>query len=172
MPVANELELSKRRMKLLPVDFSELQAAFHDGCWERRYYLDVATGDVVLVTEVTRHSLQAIYDEVGEEGAFVLLTTDELRQAHQVELDDERYLKIPERNSAEILAWCDHFAQIVEPPLQRLLWRSLDNADLIGFEQMLTFDPPTKQQWQQFKQNQIRAQLTNWLNQHEIDPIF
>ena len=137
----------------------QLIAAYFDGSWERRYYYDRMTVAVICIPETVRNQLQAIYDEVGEDDVGEL--SADLAQAHAVEMDDSRYLKVPEWKTA----WQDRdqFATLVPAPLQRLLWRALDLQNAALFERTLSLEPDQAAAWQQFKQTRARTFLMAWL---------
>jgi hypothetical protein len=42
-------------MKKLKVDWIELEVAFEDNSWEHSHFLDLETGEVLLVSDEDRH---------------------------------------------------------------------------------------------------------------------
>ena len=55
--------MSEERIpRRLRVDLSELEVAFDDASWERSYYLDLETGQVVWITQETHRQLESIYE--------------------------------------------------------------------------------------------------------------
>src|SRR5215210_5231736 len=70
-------------MRKVKVDLDELVSAFDDGSPERNFYLDVDTGEVVLVTDETRRELEKIYEEMYGEGDEPVVAFEEvLRQCN------------------------------------------------------------------------------------------
>lgn len=149
-------------MTQLLIDLNALCEAYENGSWSRRFYLDSHSGAVVEVTETQRIALQAIYDEEGEASANI---PPALQQAHAVELDDERYWKIPTCTKKRLLELGDQFSETVERPLQRLLWRALDAHDVGWFERMLGMESAELHRWQQYKQTAHQQTLTDWLTE-------
>jgi hypothetical protein len=50
-------------MRKLKVDLDELAYALEDASWETDYYLDLETGQVVMVRDEMRRELESIYEE-------------------------------------------------------------------------------------------------------------
>ncbi|MDP9379730.1 MAG: hypothetical protein M3Q29_06190, partial [Chloroflexota bacterium] len=101
----------KRR---LVVDLSELEIAFENSLHELSYYLDLQTGEVVLVTEDARRELEGIYAEVmGEDGQEMVALEEALQerdlkewQREDVRVADRveegfgtRYIEVPGQDS-------------------------------------------------------------------------
>ena len=149
-------------MTQLTIDLNALCEAYEHGSWSRRFYLDSISGAIVEVTETQRIALQAIYDEEGEESANI---PPALQHAHTVELDDDRFWKIPTCTKKALMQLCNQFSETVERPLQRLLWRALDAHDVGWFERMLGMESAELHRWQQHKQAAHQQTLTNWRNQ-------
>ncbi|MGB1253059.1 MAG: hypothetical protein ACPG8W_20765 [Candidatus Promineifilaceae bacterium] len=148
------------------INLNALCNAYENGTWSRRFYLDVHTGTVVTVTEAERMLLQDLYDEFGEDSAEI---PPPLQQAHAVELDDERFLKVPACPQASLATLRDNFSETVSQPLRRLLWRALDANDGAGFERMLGLESAELKRWHTFKQAAFETTLNAWLskNKHE-----
>lgn len=142
----------------------DLLRAIEDDCWQRRYYYDCATREVVCVTEATRAVLQAIYDEVGEHGADVLLPDALTRAAHAVEMDDDRFLRVPSLASGEKLRQADRFAATADPALRPLLYRALDNQDEAQFERSVGFEPAVRAAWEAQWRTYLRTKVAAWLS--------
>lgn len=54
-------------MKQLPVDLDELALAFENASYEMSYYLDLETGETVLVTQEISSQLEGLYDRAYEQ---------------------------------------------------------------------------------------------------------
>ena len=50
-------------MRRLKVDLAELTVVFNSAWGEMRHYLDLETGQVIMVSVETRRQLEAIYEE-------------------------------------------------------------------------------------------------------------
>lgn len=149
--------------------------AVRHGHWAERYYLDVIDGNVVRVSERIRAILQDVYDTVGEEAAGAYLDTWEhaeiadLRLAHAVEMDDDRYRKLPEMTLAVRLRWMDAFTGTVrDRALRRMLVAALESDDPARFERALALEPAQQRRWEQFTVTQIRALFADWQAREQI----
>src|SRR6266545_3102319 len=100
----------------LSIKFVDLEAAFEDASGAVRYYLDLETGQVVMITDEIRVELEAIYEELdaepgAEDDAFAAALRqrdlpawirEALDVAHQVEQGyGTRYITIPMADSSE-----------------------------------------------------------------------
>jgi hypothetical protein len=115
------------------------------------------------VTEKVRGALQSIYDVQGEEVAS--LPTVELQRAHAVEMDDERFLRLPAVAAGEKLLQCDLFAESADPPLQNLLYTALDHQDTTWFERILQMEPTEYKRWQVAWYGYLAEKFAQWLTQ-------
>lgn len=57
-----------RPRRRLRVDMDELESAFDNASHELRYYLDLETGDVVMVTDEARREVVALDEEIYGDG--------------------------------------------------------------------------------------------------------
>ena len=158
--------------KIVNIDFKYLYLAYCSGSWEKRYYLNTKTGALPVVYERTRKRLQDVYDEVGEDSAEKHIDVDdvELLEAHEIEMDDSLYLKVPERKLA--LDDYDQFAQTREPAIRRLLWSALDMHDYAKFERVLMMEERSGHyaSWHAYLEKIAQPELTKWLRHHNIFP--
>ncbi len=110
----NQGETQKRRK--LKVDLPELEFAFEDASGGASYYLDLETGQVVMITGEIRRELEDLYEEAynGEEGEPIALADilqrhdlpewmrEALQEADQVEVGyGTRYISVPRADSHE-----------------------------------------------------------------------
>lgn len=51
-------------MRKLKVDLSELELIFDVASWETNHYLDLQTGQVVMIMDETRSELERLYEEI------------------------------------------------------------------------------------------------------------
>lgn len=158
-------------MQPIRCHIDQLFHAYEQGDWQQRYYFDCTSGDVVLVTEALRASLQEIYDRVGEQAAADHLATADLRQAHAVEMDDARYWRVPTRPPATWARLRDGFAATVDSPLQRLLWLALDYNDAAYFDRLLERDAEQGLRWRAYRMAEAHNALRAWLNTQGFEPL-
>jgi len=126
-------------MKKIKVNLSELTYIFDDAWWETSHYLDLETGQVVMVTDETRQELESIYEEYNPEEqpfdlAEILQERDlpewqrqTLLEADQVEAQyGSRYIGLPEADSHQGYRDMDRFITTVEDErLRDQLWRAI-----------------------------------------------
>lgn len=146
---------------------SPIYTAMEDDCWERRYYFDVATETVICVTEAVRGALQAIYDVQGEE--IEQLPTPELQRAHEIEIDDERFWRMPAVDAPEKLIQCDLFAESVDSALKNLLYSALDRQDFAWFERILAMESAEYSRWQIAWDSYLEEKFQTWLTQQSAN---
>lgn len=158
-------------MQQIEGHLDHLCAAYERGCWQERHYLDRLSGRVVIVTEETRAALQEVYDRVGEQAALPWLNDASLQAAHQVEMDDERYWKVPTRSRTAWAQLRDSFAAGVEPPLQRLLWQALDYDDPAQFDRLLALDAGDAARWHAFRMADAERALRAWLAAQGVELV-
>ena len=157
----------------ITIEFDRLYHAFCNGSWEQRYYLDCQSGDVEWVTEKMRRKLQDVYDAVGEDSAEKHFKGSdgeiyELEKAHKIEMDDERFLKIPERKIP--IDVYDDFANSCEPAIKKLLWRALDSQGLAHFERILMMDERSGLYagWHEHLKKHAESELKKWLKRENL----
>jgi hypothetical protein len=68
-------------MRKLKIDLGELEAALDNAFPEHRYFLDLETGEVVLITDDTSRQLEELYAELPEDA-------DVAEAVRQLELHD------------------------------------------------------------------------------------
>jgi len=81
----------------LEINWMELDAAFQSGLWEMRYFLDLETGEVVLVTDEAARYLEELLDD--ELPGWM---QDMVELARKIEGGyGKRYIRIPKADSHE-----------------------------------------------------------------------
>ena len=99
-------------MRKLEINWIELDAAFQGGSWDMRFYLDLETGDVVMVTnEIARYLKEPPDYDLPD------WMQHDLQMARQVEeRDGTRYIRIPQKDrctSEWMVEWLE--SEGVEP---------------------------------------------------------
>jgi len=175
-----------RRLK---VDLSGLVAAFDDTSWEWGYYLDLETGETVMVTDETRQQLERIYDEAApeetadEEVDITLILNqlllpewekDALREANQVEVGfGTRYISVPRAEPSEAYRDMEEFITTVRNQrLQERLWQAISGRHPFRqFKDVLADNPTEGERWFRFKDSRVRERVLEWLEEEGIEPI-
>ena len=173
-------------MRKLQVDLVELQAALENSFPEHRYFLDLESGTVVLVTDETSRELEDVYAELPEEAESAQVVEairqrplqdwqiEELLQADQVEKGyGTRYIRAEPRDPhADYRDMEDFIATVSDVRLQERLWRAISGRGAFRyFKGVLDECPQERERWFAFKDAQVRQRLLDWLAEENIEPI-
>ena len=178
-----------RAMRELKVDPAELETAFDYAAWERAYYLDVETCEVIMISDEIRGELERLYEELGGESeiqpdalAEALQQRDlpewrrrALQEADQVKAGyGTRYLRVPTADSHEGYGDMEDFiATVRDERLQDGLWRAIRGRGAFRyFKDVLSDYPHERERWFKFKDAQVRQRVLDWLESEGIKPIM
>jgi hypothetical protein len=149
----------------------ELEAAFQissGGLVEIHHYLDLETGEVVMVTsEVTRYLEEPPDEELPD------WMQHELQIAEQVEEGyGTRYIRIPEEDSHEGYRDMERFISTVRNDrLQDQLWRAIQGRGAFRYFKDVLYDyPAERERWFAFKDRRLHERISWWLESEEIEP--
>lgn len=160
-------------MRRIRLDVAELASAFEGGSQGMHYYLDLATGKVVSVTDGAFERLERLYEEDGApEGqeptppAELLARADlmdwegdagELELAAAVE-DRERYRPVPISEArTDWSDMADYATTVEDPGLRAQLQRALDGPrPFRRFKDVLAGDRRTEQRWFAWRNARLR----------------
>jgi hypothetical protein len=177
---------AKRKLK---IDLVDLESAFehHDFSMEMDYFLDLETGEVVLVTGEARRLLEDVYEEyadpdTGEVDWPTILPDldipewqkETLPVADGVEAGfGTRYIRIPQMESYEgyndMVAF---IATVSNPRLQNRLERAIRGKGAFRhFKDVLLNYPQERERWFQFSNERMRQRVLDWLDEEGIEPI-
>ena len=134
------------------VDFEELRFAIEDASYEHQYFLDTATGEVILVSE---------YDD-EEESSQRLEEIDEAEPG--------RYLRVPRAESRDGYEDMQDFIDTVsDKPLQQLLEVAIHGRGAFRrFKDVLARDPAEQQRWFGFQTERLNMRARKWLAEEGI----
>jgi hypothetical protein len=175
-------------MQQLKVDLGELAFAFESGFHELSNYLDLETGEIVVVTDDARGHLEAIYEamngEEGEElpGMATLLAEwglpdwqrQAVLQADAVERGyGDRFLAVPQMGSHEAYRDMEDFIIIIRSPrLRELLDVAITGRGAFRrFKDVLYNYPHEEKRWFAFKEARMVERVREWLEAHDIEPV-
>jgi len=171
-------------MRALKVDLAQLAAALEYNSWETHYYLDLETGEIVLLTDETFHQLEEIYEEAeaGEplDLAAYLERDDQpawqkqdVLLAAQVE-DRGRYAPIEADDPHEGYRDMEDFiATVRDDRLQKQLWRAIRGRGAFGrFKDILARRPDELERWFEFTDRLNQQRALDWLVAEGIEPII
>jgi hypothetical protein len=182
----------KRKVK---VDMMELDAALQSSSYEMRYYLDLETGRIVLITGEMSRKLDRIYEEIYDEEKReltvtleeylekqddpdwqkqMLLDADRIeREYGSTELNRTRYIRVEQDDPHADYNDMERFIRTVEDPeLRDRLWRAIRGRGAFRYFKDVLYDhPEVREQWFEFKDAQQQRRLERWLENHDIEPI-
>jgi len=173
-------------MKKLKIDFDEIQSAMEDISRDAfDYFLDLSTGEVIILSEEIMQKLLDTLEEHFE---------DDIGEYDEVELDEEckipewmegeaeiaveifieekdRYARIPERNSSN--GFAAMFAEgLKDGELREELLHILDGKGAFRrFKDALEPFPVERKMWYRFNAMAARTEITEWLRTLDIDPV-
>jgi len=157
-------------MKKLKVDMAELEAAFEDASWEMNYYLDLETGEVITVTDEMR-----LYWEEPPDYPLPDWQQEWVEMAKQVEDGyGSRYVSVPQGDSRQGYQDMERFISTVQDDcLREQLWRAIEGRGAFRyFKDVLADHPRERERWFDFKNEQVRWRVLNWLESIGIEPTI
>ncbi len=174
-------------MRKLKIDLFDLAYALENVSWETNHYLDLETGQVIMVFTDTYRELEdfyeAAYDSESEE-AFDLAEVLEQRglpewqkqvllEAYQIQANSSRYLAIPRADSYEGYNDMEAFIFTVEDSrLQDRLWQAIRGRGAFRrFKDTLARYPRERNRWFEFKDKLMEQRVLDWLASEGIEPI-
>jgi len=173
----------------LKIKMSELESAFEhrDPMMEIEYYLDLETGDVLMVTGEVNRLLEKASEnyadpETGEvdwPAAYEGLNIPDwqktaLEEAARVEAGyNTRCIPIPSARSYEgyneMVAFID---TVSDRNLQRNLQRAISGRGAFRyFKDVLSDYPKARQRWFEFQSGRMRQRVLDWLEENGIELI-
>ncbi len=176
-------------MRELKLDLGMLIYAFEDASWMMNYYLDLETGQVVMISDDTRRQLERIYegaDDAEAEAGFGLAQVlrqsdlhewqqDELLEADQVEAGyGSRYIEVPTAESYEGYRDMEDFIfTLRDERLQERLWGAIRGRGAFRrFKDVLAYHPRERERWFEFQEERLRERVLDWLESEGIQPIL
>ena len=157
-------------MKRLKVDMLGLMAAFEDASWEMNYYLDLESGEVVMLT-----SEELGYVDEPPDWPLSEWEQEMVKQAEEIWLDDgKRYLDVPKADSREGYGDMEDFIATVEDVhVRELLWGAIQGRGAFRrFKDVLYDYPRERKRWFNFGTGQVRRRVLDWLESEGIEPIW
>jgi Uncharacterised protein family (UPF0158) len=176
-------------MRKLQIDLGELAMAYEDATWERSYYLDLETGQVVWISDETRGELESIYEEIydpeSEEPVDLAAALqdydladwqkEELLEADRVDhFCGSRYIAAPVADSHEGYRDMERFILTVQDErLQDRLWQAIQGRGAFRrFKDVLAGYYREEKRWYAFQYDQVTGRILEWLESEGIEPII
>jgi hypothetical protein len=176
-------------MKILTVNFDEIQKAMEDVSRDTfDYFLDLETGEVTTFSEQVLNVIKSrLYisdaEEFGDEVEFVEFDEepditdwmdDEIELALEILLDeDERYLRIPERQSLTAYKSMADFTETVKDPfLKKELLNALNGKGAFRrFKDILIDYPKERKRWHGYNAKAMKKEIIEWLRSIGVESI-
>ena len=176
----------KRKLK---IKMSDLESAFEhrDPMMEIEYYLDLETGEVLMITGEDNRLLKEVYEnyadpetgEVNWPAANEGLNIRDWQKTAMEEADrvsaglDTRYIPIPPTRSYEgYTEMVDFIETVSNRNLQRNLQRAISGRGAFRyFKDVLTDYPKERQRWFEFQAERMRQRVQDWLEEKGIELI-
>jgi hypothetical protein len=175
----------KRRLR---IDLDELEFAMQTDSYEMHYYLDLETGEIILIMDEFARELETIYGEIyDEEGNRVVPLEEYLEERGEPEwqkkmlLDadrveegyHERYIPIRQDNPHADYNDMERFIPTVEDAeLRERLWRAIRGRGAFRyFKDVVWEHPDVREDWFAFKNARRRRRVERWLEARDIEPI-
>ncbi|MCL6558809.1 MAG: UPF0158 family protein [Firmicutes bacterium] len=156
-------------MRRLEIDFEEIAMALESSRELSDYYLDVETGELVVIPA----ELLAL--DCDEEDLSSLPDWEQalIPLVREIQGGSERYEPVPQIPSYEIYNLMLEFVETVtDQRLYQLLSVALDGKGAFGrFKRVLAEYPAERQRWYQMKQAAMTGWIKEWLNELGIEPV-
>ncbi len=173
-------------MRQININLSYLISAFDSGFHEQTNYLDLETGQVVMVSDDARCIVENIYDQMDAEETEGAPTFAELLEqqrlpdwqkqevmvAEQVEREyGSRFIEIPRMDSHEgYRDMQDFIATVTDPYLQRLLEVAIMGRGAFRrFKDVLLDYPRERERWFAFRDERMEQRVLDWLADHDLE---
>jgi hypothetical protein len=168
-------------LKLLKIDFNEIQKAMEDVSRDAfDYFLDLETGSVVTISvDALERAKGSLYkgDELIDESSlekFIMpdWIEDEVELIIKILSEKERYVRIPERESQGAYSLMKRFAEeIDELSPHDELSAALNSLDSFSrFKKALSNFPEHRKKWFALNAGAMKKTITEWLNSIGIKP--
>lgn len=168
--------------KALAVDMLGLEIAFEDTTWEHLYYLDLETGEVLMVTEEIEGKLERTYEEVGEGDVVAHVEAldlpewmkEAIMEAHRVRQDGDRIVDIPKtapRTDYHLME--DFIATVTAPALRNRLEQAIQGRGAFRrFRDTISSNPPEQRRWRHFQRQALWSEMIDWLHSIGVEPTL
>jgi Uncharacterised protein family (UPF0158) len=173
----------------LSITFDDLEMAFDDASGAARYYLDLETGQVLMITDEIRDELEAIYrgfddERAAEDDAFAAALEQHnlpdwmremVAEAHQVEQGyGTRYIAVPTADAHEgYRAMEDFIDTVANQRLQAQLAQAIQGRGAFRrFKDTLLGYPGERERWFAFSRARMRERALAWLEDEGITAIL
>jgi len=137
--------------KALKINLDELREAMEDSSYEREYYLDLKTGEVLFTSD---------FMDDEESGKL----------KDRIEKDFDRYEHIPKAESREgYEEMVDFIVTVKDERLAELLGVAINGKGAFRrFKDVLLNYPEARERWFEFKDDRMRERVREWLDDIDV----
>jgi len=138
-------------MRVIPINWTDLETAFERNSPDTESFLDTRTGEVVTVTE----------------GAI-----DYAEQRGKVQAGGEAYVRIEPAASREQYKWMERFvAGVTDEPLRERLVIAIDGKGAFRrFKDVLLNYPTERERWFSYRAELLHWAMHKWLEKEQLAP--
>ena len=138
-------------MRVIPINWTDLETAFERNSPDTESFLDTRTGEVVTVTE----------------GAI-----DYPEQRGKVQAGGEAYVRIEPAASREQYKWMERFvAGVTDEPLRERLVIAIDGKGAFRrFKDVLLNYPTERERWFSYRSELLHWAMHKWLEKEQLAP--
>lgn len=139
--------------KELKINLDELCEAMEDSSYERDYYLDLKTGEVLFTS-----------DYLDDE--------ESVKLKDRIEENFDRYEHIPKAESREVYQdMVDFIATVEDAHLAELLEVAINGKGAFRrFKEVVLNYPEEKERWFEFKDERMEGRVREWLDEIGVSP--
>ncbi len=142
-------------MRKVKTNLSELTDAFDNCRISYEYYLDIETGELLLVSDefMDINETEEVYEKLDDE--------------------PERYLSIPTESSREGYQDMVAFTESLEAEnLKEKLWIALNGRGAFRrFKDVLLSHPEKREEWFKFQDERLEKHVMEWLEENEVELV-
>ncbi len=142
-------------MRKVKTNLSELTDAFDNCRIGYEYYLDIETGELLLVSDefMDINETEEVYEKLDDE--------------------PERYLSIPTESSREGYQDMVAFTESLEAEnLKGKLWIALNGRGAFRrFKDVLLSHPEKREEWFKFQDERLEKHVMEWLEENEVELV-
>lgn len=168
-------------MKLLKVDFNEIQKAMEDVSRDAfDYFLDLDTGEIKTISvDALEGAKSSLYkgDELIDESSLEEFDMpewieNEVELAIRIFSEKQRYVRIPERESQDVYALMKKFTEGIDELMPHdELSAALNSPNSFSrFKKALSNFPEHRKKWFALNAGAMRKTITEWLESIGIKP--
>ena len=135
----------------MKIDWEGLKDAFVFSSDEAHWYLDLETGETILISELDPDAGEVTFDDI--------------------EAEPERYLDIEAPSSHEAYEWMVEFTEGLEDKeLQDKLWIALDGKGAFRrFKNVISGHPKQREAWFKFEDDKVNAAIEDWVKSSALE---